>query len=365
VALPDSTRTRHLGTVVTTVAANDPGPLDQDLCMLIGLWLVAEPDNAMAWISAAVKSGRREVRLAVAQGFSNHDWHARGDALTEAWITGTNDDDPNIAQAFLGAAGAFIKADLKSVVEELLGHDISQSSAVRALEGACDYDGHPYGKALTSSEASSVLRLIELSGHDSYVVQEIVAGIATTHPVLVLDHLAALYDRPQSVPDDIHDLREAYDANAETLAAWVEDHLEHRGTAFALEAAANGHLTARQADALVSVAADMNRDEIQQLVEHLSCLSAWAGEQPALAHSITTRARTTNAHKHTRPLIARAMRPRVWGTVNGHSPELRAAMTRASEAAAHATDDNLKTDYEAAAEFLKDDIDQQKGDDDW
>ena len=356
----------HLGTIITTIAANDPGPLDQDLYMLMGRWLVADPDAAMAWILESVSSGRREVRLAVAQGFSNHEWHDRGDTLTQAWITGTSDDDPDVAQAFLGASGALLKADLEAAVEELLGHDISQSSAVRALESACDYDGRPYGTGLTMSEASSVLRLVELTGYDSYVVQEIVVGIAATYPAPVLDHLAALYDRTQSVPDDIHDLRDAYDANAEVLATWVKEHLDNQGTGFVLEAAANEHLTRNQADALAGILTDLNGDEIQRLVEHLSYLSTWAVEHLALAHAITTQARATKAHERTRPYVADAMRPSSWGTVNGHSTELESAMALATDAATNATDDELKVDYAAAANRLRKLIDQEKKEeDDW
>lgn len=354
----------HLATVITTIADNEPGPLDRDLYILMGRWFTTDPDAALPWIVDATKTGRREVRFAIAQGFNNDTWHGHGEALTQAWKDGTNDEDPEVAQAFLGAAGALLKTDPESAVQELLDHNVSKHSAEQALDSACDYDGRPYGKALTRDQATSILRLIELTEYDSHATQEIVTGIASTHPVLVLDYLAAHFDRTHSAPDNIHGLREAYDTSAEALATWVKDHLDEQATGYVLEVATNEQPTQHQVDALTAIVAGLNGEEIQKLVEHLSSLSTWAIEHPALAHAVTAQARAVAAHAQTRPHVANAMRPGAWGSVNGHSEELAAAVARATEAAKSATDDDLKADYESAATRLQELIDELKKEDD-
>jgi hypothetical protein len=298
--------------------------------------------------------------MAIAGGFSGQRWHLLGDPFTDIWAAGTNDPDPEIGQAFLAAAGAYLSEHPTTAVEALLEHGISRYGATRALEDACNYDGHPFGAALGADEAGAVLQLVSRAGYDSYAVQEIVTGVATAHPQVVLDHLDAQADDGSQELDDIHELHTAYDARPAALASWIRSNLSNPHAHLVTAAAVNSHLTISQGDAFAELVADLDGDELLRFLAVLVDLETWALDQPALAEAITGRARETATHNQTRAEIKGAMRPTHWGTVDGVSEELNAALARAETAAEHAIDEDLKADYQDAVALLRARIDDER-----
>lgn len=113
------------------------------------------------------------------------------------------------------------------------------------LEDTCSYDGRQYGSSLGAEVATTLLPLITRAGLGEYAVQEIVTGIATVHPELVLDYLLELGNGDGPIPAVIHKLSGAFDDHAETFAGWVHEHLDQDTTTIGhvLNAAANHHLT--------------------------------------------------------------------------------------------------------------------------
>ena len=165
----------------------------------------------MRWLQDAVSQGRHAVRMSIAHSFDRTTWDHTG-SLGPVWATGSDDADPSVANAFLGAAGAYLRAAPVDAADALLAKGISAHAATSAIESAAEYDGSTYGSSLTRDAAKAVLRLVGRAGYRSYGVQTTLAGIASRHPDLVLDHLAA-HDDPigTRLPEDIHDLGAAFE----------------------------------------------------------------------------------------------------------------------------------------------------------
>jgi hypothetical protein len=276
---------------VRNIDGRPPGPLDRELDLLITRWLEHARNDATDWVQGNIVDGRREVKMAFASGFSRQRWHLLGEPFADVWAAGTNDPGPDIAQAYLAAAGTYVREQPTAAVEVLLDHEISQFGATRAIEDACNYDGRTYGAALNADDATAILRLISHAGYDSYTVQDTLTGIATAHPQLVLGHLGDQANNGVRLPDDIHELNTAYGTHADVLAAWIRDNLNAPHAGHVIAAALNGHLTNNQGAALAQLAADLDGDQLPFLVKLLAHLDTWALDQPDLAHDITARAR--------------------------------------------------------------------------
>jgi len=363
-----------LGTFVTVIAGNEPGPLDNDLDLIVDRWVRTNPDDAIEWVQAAVRTGRKEVRLAIASGFSRAGWHNHTDEFSDVWTQGLTDDEPDVVQAFLHGAGGYLRISPVDAVEVLLRHDISPFGAARVLEDACSYDGRQFGSSLEADTATALLPLITRAGLGNYAVQEIVTGIATVHPELVLDYLAELAHGDDPVPDDIHELRVAFDQQAETLVKWVHNHLDQDPTTIGhvLDAAVNQHLTENQASALADLCANLTGPELNALVGCLAPLTLWAVNRPALAEAVMRRARETDTVEEVLTSVRRdGMSLRGWGWVNGVSDELNHGRDASAKAAEEAVDDQLRAEFLAARDSFQAQIDElaaehrQEEDEDW
>jgi hypothetical protein len=350
----------ELEAIVESVTGRDAGPLDQDLPQLVTAWHEYDPDAATAWVQEAVTSGRYEVKRALAQGYSGYNWHEFGPPFDDIWTTGTKDADPDIAQAFLGAAGAYLRQSPQAATKALLDHQLTAFAAQRALADACNYDGRTFGGTLNRDDAESVLRLIDRAGFEDYAIQGIVTGIAANHPTLVLDHLAQATAVGVHIPDDIHELRAAYETHPDAFAGWIQKNLDSPHAGLIVSAAVNDHLTDGPAAAIAEFVPSVDAEQLEQLTRVLAPMHTWAIDRPDLAHVIATRARATGTFDHVRTRIRRAMGPHGWTYSNGVSSELNAALARATEAAEQADDPDLKADYEEASAELQAEIDEMK-----
>jgi hypothetical protein len=342
----------ELEAIVESITGRDAGPLDRDLPQLVTLWHEHDPEAATAWVQEAVTSGRHEVRRALAHGYSGYNWHEFGPPFDDIWTTGTNNVDPDIAQAFLGAAGAYLRQSPQAATEALLDHELTAFAAQSALADACNYDGRTFGRTLDRDDAESVLRLIDRAGFEDHAVQEIVTGIAENHPTLVLDHLAQATAAGVHIPDDIHELRAAYDTRPDAFAVWIKENLDSPHAGLIVSAAVNHHLGDGLAAAIAEFVPSVDAEQLEQLTHVLAPMDTWAIDRPDLAHVIATRARATGTFDHVRTRIRRAIRPRSWGFSNGVSSELNVTLARTRKAAEQADDPDLRADYEqASAEF--------------
>lgn len=350
----------ELQAIVESITGRDAGPIDQDLPQLVTAWHEHDPGSATAWVREAVTSGRHEVKRAVARGYSGYNWHEFGPPFGNIWTSGANDADADIAQAFLGAAGAYLRQSPRAATNALLDRQPTAFAARSALLDACSFDGRTYGESLNRDDAESVLRLVDCAGFEDYTVQEIVTGIAATHPILILDHLAQATAGGVHIPDDIHELRTAYDSHPEALAGWIEQNLDSADAAAVVSAALNGRVTKEAADAIAGFVPNLHAAQLEQLTDVLADMGTWAIDRPDLAEVIATCARATGSFDQVRTSIRRAMRPRSWGYSDGVSSELNAAFERARRAAEQTDDPDLKADLEEAVGVLQAEIDELK-----
>lgn len=342
-----------LGDIVRGIADREPGLLDQQLDLLIDRWFQHAPTEATAWLGQT-HNRRAGIKIAVANGFSNHNWHELGEPFPTIYTTGINDPAPDIRAAFLSAGGPLLRVQPAAAVQVFLYHDISPAAAERVLDEACSYLGQRFGAALNVEDAEAVLRLVARAGYHSYAVQEIVAGIATTHPYLVLDHLAERDAAGEPMPRDISNLGHAFDNDPEALAAWARRALSSGTQAGrVISAALNDQLTNRQAEELGKLLPDLDADQLRAFTNLLGSIDTWALRQPALAAAVAERARATNTFDDIRARLKTTMHPRHWSGVNGVSTELNNARDHAKRAADATTDDDLRADYEEAHEHIE------------
>lgn len=352
--------------LVRTISDAEPGPLDSELPQLINLALQHQPDATLLWLQGAVSQGRTAVRMSIAHSFDRTTWDHAG-SLGQIWATGSDDADPSVANAFLGAAGAYLRAAPLEAVDALLAKEISAGAATATVESAGEYDGATYGSSLARDEAAAVLHLIGRAGYRSYGVQTTLSGIASRHPDLVLEHLAA-YDDPTGtrLPEDIRDLGAAFGERANDLADWLMERLRvadkdrQRQLGRVLAAATNDHLTHLQGDAFASRVPNLDTDELRALCMVLSYLDTWPLRSPRLTYELADRARQLGCWTEFGDGVLRQMHPSSWSGWNGESPELVGALKRAREAATRSEDADLQALYESAAEHIQATIDDDR-----
>jgi hypothetical protein len=304
--------------------------------------------------------------MSIARSFDRTTWDHAG-SLGRIWATGSDDADPSVANAFLGAAGAYLRTAPLEAVDALVARGISAEAATATVESACEYDGSTYGKGLARDEAAAALRLIRRAGYRSYGVQTTLAGMATRHPDLVLEHLAA-HDEPTGtrLPEEIHGLGAAFDERANDLADWLmerlraADEVRQRLLGRVLAAATNNHLTDLQANAFASHLPNLDDDELRALCMVLSYLDTWPLRSPRLTYELAGRARQLGCWAELVDGVLRQMHPRSWGGWNGESPELVGALKRAREAETKAQDADLRVLYGLAAEHIQGTIDHDR-----
>ncbi|MCY7287396.1 MAG: hypothetical protein LH624_03895, partial [Cryobacterium sp.] len=350
-----------LGAFVTGIADNQAGPLDNTLDLISDRWIRTRPDDAIAWVQDAVRTGRKEVRLAIAAGFARAGWHQHAKDFSTVWTQGLTDDDPDVVQAFLRGAGGYLRTNPVEAVDVLLRHDISPFGATRVLEDACSYDGRKFGSSLDQETATALRPLIQRAGLAHYVVQEIVTGIATVHPRLVLDFLAELGQGDEPLPGDIHELGVAFDQHSESLTAWVGGRLnrDQTDTGHVLAAAVNQHLTEHQATALAQLCDDLTSPELIAFVGCLAQLTLWAVNHPGLAEAVMQRARETDVSEQVLKAIRYdGLTLRGWGWTKGVSEELNHGRDRSAKAAGETADDELRTEFRAAQDRFQAEIDE-------
>jgi hypothetical protein len=343
-----------LGQYADFIARGEIGPLDSDLDLITDRWMTHNSREASLWVTQSMDSGRPEVRRAIASCFARFAWHQRGGGVDEFWAKGIADSDDAVVQAFLASSGDMLEAEAGGTVRILLQAGISPAAASQALESACRYDGRSFGANLEVSAATALLPLVTRAGLTSHAVQEIVSGIASVHPELVLGYLADIAAQAEGwrlLPDDIYELSSAFAAKPVEMAAWFIGRLdgELRVQRAVLVAAMNGQLTDPIVNALVERVAELRGRQVLALVELLSGLTLWAVEYPRLAEALMKRARRTRVAAEVLTHIrGEGMHLGGWGWVNGVSDELNRAADQASQAAATTNDRALRPEYEGA-----------------
>lgn len=369
-----------LAQLANGIATTPPGPLDDDLDDVLGLWSIHDQAAALSWVNLAVRDGRTAVRLAIASAFSRFGWLGHGPGYRDAWNTGVRDANPTVAQAFLGAAGTLLKEDPASGASVLLANNISSEAATRALEHASEYDGMLFGSGLEPEAASSILSVMRRAGLDSHVVQELLSGIARTHPHIALDHLTELANDTEEwprLPDDVYGLADAFEAQSDHVADWIIQRLsgdqdDMATLAVVLDCACGDRLGPQVAQAVRERCAELSGEQLRWLVEAFGGLQGWGLQHRELAEDLFARARATESlEEFVERFRYSGLRIGAYGWVNGVSEEVDALVLAARSAAKETDDEALASEYAATAarlQAIKDELASEHArdrDEDW
>ncbi|MCO1574638.1 restriction endonuclease [Crossiella sp. SN42] len=349
-ARPDLT-----GSLVREVTAHAPGPLDQQLPRLLVQWAQQSEDLFLRWLEG-FDSFRHGAKKAVAEAYDIAGWANRTGVWREVYQMGMSDPDPELRDRFLLGTHPLLVADPASVATRLLDAGITARSTQRLLERASDYDGAVWGRNLDQAGAEAILILIDHCGFSDYAMLEIVGGIARTHPVLILDSLAAWSDAGHTMPYSAEGIAVAFDQHADVMASW----LARAATQCPIRAAAVAGvvmcqgMTTNQARHLATVADALDSKKLIALTTALNPLDIWPLHHPDLARHIIRIARIADSAttETVRQQIATAMRPSQWSWIGSVSNELNRVRMVATEALTNDQDGELHIHIQETLDWI-------------
>jgi hypothetical protein len=338
--------------VIRGIADGPASVLDQSLHQLLDAWANSDATGLLIWLANA-SSYRMGVRLAIGSAFATYPWTDRGAPFEEIYRRGIADTEPEVRDRFMMGSHRLLATAPATTARVLLGEQASPHVLTNALESACGYDGLTWGQTLSKEDASAILDLIDHAGWDDYTVQQIAAGIALTHPRLVLDHLQTRHDDGGRLPTDVDGFANAFDRNAEALAQWVINRARQGGAenaSIVVSIAMGNSMTTAQAQHLAAAVDELDETTLEGTISALRDVGTWPLRHPALARTLLVRARQFSDRTTTRALagISGAMRLRSWGFANGVSEQLNKARAAAAQAAAAEADPDLKAAFTAA-----------------
>jgi hypothetical protein len=341
--------------VVQEIAKGPAGAIDKNLDQLLDSWAAHDEAGLLVWLTLESEL-RIGVRLAIANAFANYSWTDHGTPFVELHRRGTADSDPELRDRFMIGTHKLLALEPASTAQLLVREGASPFAAIRALEGACAYDGLPWGRSLSREDAIAVLDLIDHAGWEDHTAQQIAAGIARAHPDMVLDHLETLCREGGRLPLDVEGFAETFDENAEALANWVVARArrgEGEEASRVVSIAMHSRMTPAQAQSLTGAVDDLDSSSFPGLVAALQDAGTWPLHHPGLASRLLARARTLSDDNAIEALaaISRAMFPGHWGFMGGVSTELNQARAAAAEAAETERDPELKAAFRQAEKW--------------
>ena len=348
--------------LVRAIADLDAGPLDADLHVLLEAWRQHDGPQLLTWLGD-LGVHRPAVRIAVASAFDAHGWDAAGQAYVSLFEQGVADPRPEVRDEFWRASGALLAADPRAVSQRLVAASASSSACGQALERAARLDGRAWGERLTAHDASSVLRVVDRAGWKDWTRERIITGIATRHPLVVLQHLAGIDAVSTTVDSEVEGLAQVLDSHGEVLARWLVDRGTTRpspsGDDVVAVVLADG-LGVTTAAALERLVPDLDEGSLAHLLAALdplggpSALSAWPQHRPGVARAVLHRARALgpSAVSSTLTSLESAMSVRSWTSVNGVSDELVRALDVTTTRADDEPEEELRELYERARDRI-------------
>lgn len=348
------------GELVHEVVSGPPGPLDQHLSSLLCRWADSHEGAFIEWL-VGFDDLRYEVRAAVADAYVTAGWATRSGAFRDVHRKGSNDPAPALRDRFLLGAHPLLAANPAEVAHHLLRAGITSLTTQRLLEHASEYDGAQWGRGLSREAALAVLDLVDHCGWADYLIQQIVGGVADTHPELVLDRLAATAEVRDSAPYDPEGIPDAYDRNPDVLAGWlVTNAVRNPVAAYFVAGVVMPHgITPNQARSLNHIARTTDAKTLAALTCALNAVDGWPLHHPRLADRMFSAARLADqtTADTIRQQITSAMRPSHWGWSGAMSEKLNRHRAVADEAlTSEYENDDLRLAVQGTVDWLDDEI---------
>lgn len=314
--------------LIEAVVAGAVGPLDADVDHLVERWRRRDPEAVLRWLELAATM-RTGLRVAIAQGFQRHDWLVATPAFGRAFDAGLADEDQNVRQTYLLSVFSRYPSEPARAVQVLLDADAPAQVCEEALHCVAITKPQPWGAALEEQDAEAVLRLVDRAGWDDWTLQKITGGVATSHPVLVLNHLVR---RGTVVGHRVErsSLPAALEANAEQTSTWMlqrcagltESDRHHVATAAFPEG-----LGPDVATALRAGLHQLDAAGLLAIADCLHSVSTWPAARPDLARMMLDRARQlgTATLGELLPYLSIALRVDCYSSEDGVCEELQTA----------------------------------------
>ena len=346
----------RLAEIIAAFDSQPPSILDTQLDVLLNLWSHHDEPAMMEWIKDP-RAHRHAVRLAVARAFEHYGWAGRGGDYLALYRSGWTDTDSDVQRVYLESSHPLVRSSPTHEVPLLLAADITSDSATQVLENVCGTDGISWGALLDESAATAIMMLARRAGLKSWAEQQIIHGIASSHPRLVLDQLDDEASHGNRLPLELPGLTEGISEHPDDLANWMLDRTKKsdipRGETVVALALATG-ISENQANSITTLLGAADAATLTALLELLCSTEIWPLQRPALARSFLQRADQLGESISRQVLgpIESATRLTSILSSNGVSDDVNHALALATKAAEEEKDPRLAEVYTRQVQSL-------------
>jgi hypothetical protein len=328
-------------------------PLDDQAAILIEAWADTDQQSLLEWVTP-LQGRRPAIRHALGVFLTSRGKEQLGPEWHEVAAAGLTDEDPTVRDSFLLTLHHQLARTPEQAVNVLLAANASSWVCERALDAASERDGTKWGLSLSAKDGSAVLRLIDRIGWNDWTAQHVAAGIATNHPVLVLQHLtgrAQLWRLGYG-----NHLVQAFTQQAPAVIEWLLDKVaslswdQRRDVATVV---LGKRLAPEMVNAFLARTPAFSADELSRALQVLGGVGAWPQRAPDLARALLGRARELGCEPTLLEGLAASTGLWSYSGMNGESEDLNRAIEDATAAAKQETDVALRGLLERAAADLK------------
>ncbi len=322
------------GVLVTGISEQSPSVMDEHIRPLLETWSIVNESDLLMWLQSD-EQRTDAIRLQVARTFDSYSWVARGRPFLDLLLAGLHDPDTEIRGAYLVACHPLIRRDPRLAAKQFIGPEISPTQAEDILDRVAGTDGARWGASLEVGDATAIIDLCLRTSLREWTVDQLLGGIARTHPKAVLLALSHTLAEKPGLAVGLHELPTSLADHPDVITEFLVDSSlgGSRRSMLLTLALANG-LPDRQAQSIERAVLVANAEGLEAIVLGLSGIDVWPLQQPFLAEQMLQRADTMSPAVANSVLasIAEASHLSSFGWTNGTSEEIDQCFTLASRA---------------------------------
>ena len=272
------------------IALMPAGPLDSELHQFLDAWAQIDEADLVDWLGP-LPSHQTCLHAAVAECFAQRDWSDRA-RLRPYYDAGLHDPDPAVRDVFLSAGHFLLNEDISHATQLLRDSGVSPAVCANLLAQAANYDGYAWGATLDEANAAVILQFTKHVSLVDHLVQQIVAGVASNFPGLVLDHLSGEHDLWRATNGGIAGLSQTLQPHKHVIAEWLIQTAPSlpRSTRQAVFDLAICTFSTAAAAAVAERLENLSSERILALGEVLEDVASWPQQHPGLSRDLLSRA---------------------------------------------------------------------------
>lgn len=320
--------------LVTSIGEQSPSVMDTHIGPLLETWSHVNESELLAWLQSD-EPRTDAIRLQVARAFDSYDWVTRGQPFLELHRNGLHDSETEIRDTYLVACHPLIRLTPCTAVKQFIGPDVLAEQVQHILDRVAGTDGAPWGESLKLDDATAIIHLCLRTTLKEWTVEQLLSGIARTHPKQVLLELAQTLTQNPGLMVELPELPTGLADHPDVITELIiEESLggQRRPTLIAI-ALGNG-LSDEQAQSIGRAILPATVGRLKAVLRALSNLATWPLQQPLLAEQMLQLADAIS------PVVANSVLSSIteathvshFGWTNGTSEELDRAATLASKA---------------------------------